>query len=192
MKLMSSKDLVQIQDKFILLDTNVIIDSTKFPEEFGSFYKLLSDRSVTPILDHTTRLEFVRSAKTKSDKQNYENFLNLIFSNDRIEMPPSLKLFGIAENISLIVSRMENNSIELGDSLISAQLANGKSQNLFLATENHQDFPSCLFERLHLEIVYLPNGKIKTVGIYKFLKENYEKLSFDLLGDTDFYKLKTA
>lgn len=189
---MSSKDLVQIQDKFILLDTNVIIDSTKFPEEFGSFYKLLSDRSVTPILDHTTRLEFVRSAKTKSDKQNYENFLNLIFSNDRIEMPPSLKLFGIAENISLIVSRMENNSIELGDSLISAQLANGKSQNLFLATENHQDFPSCLFERLHLEIVYLPNGKIKTVGIYKFLKENYEKLSFDLLGDTDFYKLKTA
>lgn len=188
MKPMISETLDSIRNKNILLDTNVLIDSAKFPNEFAEFYKKLHDREVGAVLEHVIRLEFIKGARTKKDKDNYEKFIDLVFTNDRIELKPDAKVFSIAENISLIVGRIDNAVIELGDSLIAAQIANMKSERLYLATQNHHDFPPCLFDRIHLEIINLPNGKIKTVGIYKFNKESYKTLSLEILKDTDPYK----
>lgn len=187
---MSIEDLKSILGKYILLDTNVLIDSAKFPEDFSIFYNFLQENNIISILDPTIRLEFIRGAQTRKDKELFEVFLNETVGSDRIELKPSEKIFGIAENIALITAQVNNAKMDLGDCLIAAQMASIKT-DLLIATQNHQDFPAALFDRLHVEIIPVSEtGKIKTVGIYKMNKGNYEILSRKILNDNDPYKLK--
>lgn len=170
-----------IQDKYLLLDTNILIDSVKFPEEFTSFYKKIEQVRATPVLDYVTHLEFIRGAKSKTEKKIFDTFIDKAFHTDLIELPIEKKIFSIAEKICLIITRMSNNQIDLGDALISAQICNGKSDKLFLVTANHQDFPVCLFNCLYTENIVLSNGRLKTVCIYKFRLDEYNKLCTELL-----------
>jgi hypothetical protein len=48
----------------VLLDTCVLIDSTKYQEEYVSFYSFLSSKNVVPVLEKIVETEYLRGIDT--------------------------------------------------------------------------------------------------------------------------------
>ena len=174
------KDPEVLRNKHVLLDTNILIDSSKFPDEFGSFFDLLNEKSVISVIDQTIKFEFLRGAQNNAEYKKLEDFLDLLFGQNRLELEPNRATFDVARKIASLSYRTGNKSIKLGDSLIAAQVekySRNGSGNLFLATQNHKDFPPFLFNCVYVHLITLKDGSIKPVGIYEFNTYNFKKLS---------------
>jgi len=180
---MPTEDLSWLKNRFVLLDTNILIDSAKYPVEFKSFYDLLSNNNVKSVFDYTVNFEFLSHATSLKESKDYHLFLDHTFGakKNQLQLPTSSQLFKVAQNISLIANRMDNNKISLADCLIGAQMAQYSDGSLFLATQNHSDFPACIYDLLFKQIIRLKNGKIKLIGFYKLNKDRYTSLVDDLL-----------
>lgn len=137
-------------------------------------------------MEHIIRFEFIRYASTNEQRYSFEKFLTQTFGSNQVERSSETKkLYAVAENIALIIARTENTKIELGDCLITAHMALFGS-DLLIATQNHHDFPPCLFDRMYIHMIEVKeNHKLKVVGVYRFNKENYTKLSLELLKNSD-------
>ncbi len=193
MKKMPTEDLSWLKNKFVLLDTNILIDSAKNPVEFESFYSLLSNHDVKSVFDYTITFEFLSYAVSSKQIMDYNLFLDHTFGakKNQLQLPTSPKLFKVAQNISLIANRTDNNKIGLADCLIGAQLAQYSDGSLFLATQNHSDFPPCIYDLMCKQIIRLKSGKIKVIGIYKLNKEQYLELVNDLsISDNELIQSK--
>ena len=72
-----------------------------------------------------------------------------------------------AQIISAIAYRASNKVLDLADCIIAAQIAtyhkNSSLAKLYLATQNHADFPPAIFNRVYTELITLDDGKIKIV-----------------------------
>ena len=170
-----------IKNKFLLLDTNVIINSSKNGEEYGGFYNKLRELEVKPVFDLSIRFEFLRATRDKKDRERNEKFLDLLFGNGIQELPHDPKeMFDKAKDMAILYGRHSKPSIEFGDCLIAAQMCK-YWDNLFLATENKDDFPRFLFERIHVHTIDVPKkDEIHNIGIYQFKKGEYDRLVGEL------------
>lgn len=167
-----------INNKFLLLDTNVVVDSLKYGKEFQSFYSDLRKRKVQSVLDYTVKFEFQRGATDLSLIKKYEEFLKLLYGSDRMELKMDQITFDTAINIAIIYGRNTCSRIEFGDCLIAAQM-HRYEHSIFLATQNHQDFPGFLFNRIGIYTIDIQSkdpkkDQIKTVGIYKLNLDAYK------------------
>lgn len=187
---MPTEDLSWLKNKFLLLDTNILIDSVKYPDEFKTFFDLVNSNEVKSVVDYTITFEFLRYANSTKESKDYNLFLDKIFGakKNQIALLPRPEIFKIAENIALIANRTDNNKIGLADCLIGAQLAKYTDGLLFLATQNHSDFPVCIYDLLYKHDMRLTNGKIKVVGIYQLNRNKYKELAKELLLDSDPFK----
>ena len=164
---------------FVLLDTNVLIDSSKYPKEFSALYSELERLSIVPVIESTVRFEFLRGLQ---HIEAGELLLKALCGPDAIVLVPDSDIFDRALSIARIYMRADNKSTSVPDTLIAAQM--GKyardthdMSEMFLATQNHRDFPPVLFERVDDVLVTLTDGSIKTIGFYRFHKDRFDALS---------------
>lgn len=168
----------QLENKYILLDTNVIIYSIKYLNEFKGFFEELEKYNISPGIDWSVKLEFLRTSNTYEKLESKQRFLNLLLGDkkNRMELHISNETFEDARNISILYNFLnikKKNNISLIDCLIAAQLKKYKN-NLFLATTNNSDFPLKIFNRVKLYNVEVQDD-IFNIGIYQFSEPKYNK-----------------
>lgn len=168
-----------INDKYLLLDTNIVIDSLKYPEAFQPMYLDLDKRKVQAVLDHTVKFEFTRGATNLSLIKMYEEFLSRRYGSSKLELVINDFIYSTAITIAIIHGRNACSRIGFADCLIAAQMHKFE-KNLFLATQDHQDFPGFLFKRVGVYTIDIQDkdpkkDAIKTVGIYQFNIDSYKE-----------------
>lgn len=176
-------DLQQaVTDKFVLLDTNVLIDSAKYHPAYKSLYDELRSYNAQSLFDETVQFELRSGATSATEIKLQNQFITLVLGSPSILPPPSVAHFRMATNIARISKVAGNHEMKIGDCLIGAAIgefarARGGNNEAFIATQNHKDFSPHLFKREAVRVVELPsNGALKVVGFYSF---NY--LEFDRL-----------
>lgn len=181
---MNSNEHLSIPKRsFVLLDTNILIDSLKFPREFSVLYAELRHLEIVPIIESTIRFEFLRGLKRGIEEARAgEEFLSELCGPDHVVLMPDKDIFDRALAIAHIYMDADNKHASVPDTLIAAQMGkyarNKKGfAEMFLATQNHRDFPPVLFKRIDDMLITLADGSIKTVGFYRFCKERFEALS---------------
>lgn len=162
----------------LLLDTNVLIDSVEYPEEFQQFYDALNAvESVSHTLSPIIRLEFFRGFGNKA-KAN--ELLERALGKDNFTLPIDQKDYDLAYDIARIYLSTANKKISTGDLLIASEVAKysipkRKTAQMVLATQNHKDFSPVLFDLIDVMNIPLRNGQIKTIGFYTFDADRFDK-----------------
>lgn len=164
----------ELRNKFLLLDTNILINSSKFRDDFQPFYDEISRLKTQSVLDHTVKLEFFRGAKTKDQKNSFTSFIATLFGKDYHELKVDNQILETAVKLAMIYNK-KNVKVELGDYLIGAQMQRfSGSQTLYLATNDHHDFPRFIFDRVYIHTIDIKRADlIINVGIYKFNTKAY-------------------
>jgi len=162
----------------VLLDTNVLIDTTKNPESFSKFFNALSSLHIASITEQTIRFEFLRGLR---DVEAGENLLQKLCGKNHLVLSSDSDIFDRALKIAGIYLKSDNKHTGIADALIAAQLSKYARENnrypLYLATQNHKDFPPVLFHRIDEFLLTLPDGTIKVIGLYSFRKNVYDSMS---------------
>lgn len=166
----------QIKNKFLLLDTNILIDSSKYPEDFQGFYDSLKKLNVSSVLDQTVKMEFMRGVQNKEQQESFNSFLEALFGKGHLVLQLDNSIIEMASKLAIIYGRNKK-SAEIGDYFIAAQMCkySSSSETLFLATRNNDDFPRLVFDRIHIYTIDVKKtDQIINIGIYKFNKENFD------------------
>lgn len=177
---MKEREILSIPKRsFVLLDANVLIDSSKAPSEFAALYAEFARLEIVPILESTIRFEFLRGVP---DAEAGEQLLVEFCGEDMVTLVPDKDIFRRALSIARIYMRADNKKTNVPDTLIAAQMGRYARDTkdvaeMFLATQNHKDFPPVLFQRVDDLLVTLADGSIKTIGFYRFRKDRFEEFS---------------
>ena len=162
-----------------MLDTNVLVDTSRYPSEFSVLYDELERLGIGSIIESIIRFEFLRGLRNIKDG---EKLLEELCGAGPTVLVPDSDIFISALAIARIYVKSNNKDAKVPDTLIAAQMCKyarakqGKYQ-LFLATQNHRDFPPILFERVDDVLITLGDGSIKIIGFYRFRKDIFEKFS---------------
>lgn len=171
-----------LQDKFLLLDTNVLIYLTKYPRFMAALLKRWEDAGIVLILDDLVKFEFLRKANSPEEEAQLKNFLQKIFKTeaggiDKTQFPIVDEVIRLATEIANLYSwRLKNTRIQLPDCFLAGQMRkyNAAKDQLYLATANHKDFPPLLFDRIGIETVDT-GEEILNIGFYKFNREKFKR-----------------
>ena len=163
---------------FVLLDTNILIDTAKYPEEFSVLHNELKHLHIHSVIESTIRFEFLRGLRNPKEG---EDLISALCGNDNLVLHPDKDTFERALSISQIYYRNDNKQVKISDVIIAAQIAKyarttSNETELLLATQNHKDFPPVLFKRIDDLLVTLPDGSIKIIGFYRFRLDNFNQL----------------
>lgn len=169
-----------VKQKHVLLDTNIIINSSIAPEEYGNFFAYLKEYNYTPLTNEFIRIEYLSESESYSSyKEKLEYFAAIMGGHMKevLELPVDRQTIQSAEYIGLLYTNKRKKGIGHIDKIIAAQLKKYGS-NLWLATENHKDFPQLLFNRDGVHCVEI-GDEVKTIGLYQFSPTKYEKAVTD-------------
>ncbi len=166
------------QRGFVLLDTNILIDTTKYPEEFSVLHTELKRLYINSVIESTIKFEFLRGLRSPKEG---ELLLEALCGAGHIVLNPDKHTFETALEISQIYYRNENKQVKISDVIIAAQIAKyARSESveteLLLATQNHKDFPPVLFDRVEDLLITLADGSIKVIGFYRFRLDRFNQL----------------
>lgn len=174
-----------LANKFLLLDTNVLVNTTKYPHQMADIFTRLLDNKITLVLDELVKFEFLRKAESAEELDRLKIFLKELFNISNIDKT-DFNLVGesivAATEIANIYSRrLKNSRIELTDCFLAGQMQkyNKAGDKLFFATSNHKDFPPLLFERIGIETIDTVEDIIN-IGFYRFRNDSFtrEKSAF--------------
>ena len=168
----------QVNGRQILLDTAVLVYWSKYPLFFTPMVKELQKNKASAVISQAVLFEFLRGAKSKKEYGELNDFLNNILGKNVRASRLNLgkEIFDRASAISLLYNwKLRNNKSSLVDCVLAAELRNHnfEKEKLFLATSNHKDFPSLIFDRIGIESVDVKE-EIITVGFYSFNKLKYK------------------
>jgi predicted nucleic acid-binding protein len=163
---------------FVLLDTNVLIDTSKYPDNFLVLHNELKRLHISSVVESTIRFEFLRGLRNVIDG---EKLLSGLCGENHLVLNPDKDTFDRALKISQIYVRNDNKQVKIADVIIAAQIAKyakgaGNANELLLATQNHKDFPPILFDRVDEMLITIPDGSIKIVGFYRFKVDRFNDL----------------
>ncbi len=163
---------------FVLLDTNVLIDTVKYPAEFSTLHNELARLKVISVTESTIRFEFLRGLRNVADG---EALLSELCGAHHLVLNPDKDTFDKALKISQIYVRNDNKQVKIADIMIAAQIAKyakvaGDVTELLLATQNHKDFPPVLFDRVDEVLITLQDGSVKIIGFYRFKLDRFKQL----------------
>ncbi len=176
-----------IKNKHIFLDTNILINYSKFQKFYQYFFDKLKENNVTSVINKFVMFEILRFAKNLEEKKQIENFFKILnLPLGETTLPIVDQNYDDAINISNIYQNKLPSSSKISpiDCFISAELLtyniHHQESKLFLATENHQDFPTLLFDRVGIETIDTNsdgNSSIHNIGIYSFNVERFNQLN---------------
>ena len=137
-----------LKNKFLLLDTGVIIRGFEHFEEFEIFFNFLKQADCGLVYFPFIEFEFVRGAYDPHLRERKQEFLHALamtkmpFRSETTLMPDTIK-------IANAYTARKLNSPALTDCCIAAYLKNF-SKNLLFVTVNHKYFPTFLFDRIFI------------------------------------------
>ena len=163
MKIITPPNFFQvIENKHLLLDTSVFIDTSLNLRVFGDFLNKLKDNGNTLVSLDAVKIEFLRGAgnitKYEEKKQLFEKICEACLPI----------IAGVFDNVySLIQSYKEDGKgISITDFLLGATLMYYK-KNLFLLTKNTTEFPLSIFKLKTLLNLSHKKG-LHSYGVYSF------------------------
>jgi len=168
-----------IQDQYIVLDTNILIKALGNLEPFKELFQFLRNSNCDRVNFELVNFEFTRNDFLPELKKIKEEFISKInFTN----LPYTPDLLKQAIKIARVYSHqgIQKGQISLVDCCIGALLKQ-YNKKLFLATLNHSDFPTALFDREYIWPIDAKNN-IFTVAFYRFNSKKWQALKKKLEG----------
>ncbi len=143
-----------LENKFILLDSNVLIYAYDRPDLLAPVFDFISLSKCAPVYFPLIEFEFKRGdINDDLRKKKQELIDNLKMANMPLK---SDDIFKNANAIANAYAVKKHDKASIVDCFIAAYIQKYK-ENLFLLTSNYRDFPEFLFDRL---LVYpLDTGK---------------------------------
>lgn len=154
-----------IESKFLLLDTNFLIDASIFPDEALKLVERLRILGCELITTRAVLVEFLGGTHNSDHYKTKVNFLELLFGKDLgqiVSLPIETKLPTQDEFINF--SR-QTNKFAATDFELYLTLRKYNHGNLVLVSRNHSDFTTRLFKREGF-ITLLGEKEIRTYGLY--------------------------
>lgn len=146
--------------KTFLVDTNFFIDSFSDRVLFRDFIVSLKNAEIVLVSISFVCLEFVRSKTIDVVKRKNDHYSEIV----EFELPYDKKLEVLAmEMIKEYKQYMEG--LPLTDLIIAAYLK--RYSKLYLLTRDHRDFPTTVFDRLHIFPIQSIRD-VKTYGVYAY------------------------
>jgi len=162
-----------ITDKHIILDSNILIKAFQNKECFKEFFIFLKKSNCSIANSELVNFEFTRNDYEPDHINQKQQFLSNI---NALMLTIKSDLLEEALKIAKIYSHqgVRDGKISLVDCCLGALLKQ-YGEKLFLATINHSDFPTCLFD---LEYIFPvdTNKDVFLVAFYRFNNEKWKKL----------------
>ncbi|MBI2611344.1 PIN domain-containing protein [Candidatus Gottesmanbacteria bacterium] len=154
-----------LEGKYLLLDTNIFIDSYIKPHLFTSFFNDLKKADITLTTIDLVKCEFLKGSPTEEKYNEREIFITDITNNTIL--PITKETYELAYNL-IKLYKVEGSAVKITDLFLGACLMQYK-KNIFLLTRDTTDFIQRIFELSF--IVNVPHTKgILTYGIYQYIK----------------------
>lgn len=176
-----------IEGKYIYLDNDFLKALSEDDNFAQSIYRLLAKGYLA--IDNLVRLEFLRDIFIPDQREEKEKFIiNNNFFKQSILHPET---FIEQQNNALLLSRMYQQQIQKTkkntgchaspvDLLLASRIMLNYEREL-LITGNKRDFPSCIFDIIHIFPHELPQGNIVPFCLIKFNKNKFDKCFKELL-----------
>lgn len=138
--------ILAIKGKYIIIDTNVLSDSSTDAEFYKTLYKIFENNPI--LIDPIVKLEFLRGAYIEKTYKEKSAFLKIeIFNAMADHQDIYKKVYDSAFNIARIYSHNKKYNIPLGDILITARQEVQTGTDCYFLTEDKEDFTALLFDR---------------------------------------------
>lgn len=163
MKIIIPPDFLQIlEEKHLLLDTNVFIDAFLNPVEFAEFFNKLHDADVVLVSLDVVKAEFLKGAANQAKYEEKEKFFSEIV--DAL-LPINNYIF---ESLYEIIKEYKETgkSLSITDLLLCAELE-FYGKNLFLLTKNTTEFPTNIF-KLESQFNISYTKGLHAYGVYSY------------------------
>lgn len=154
-----------LENKYILLDTCVLIFVLKNASLFKNIFDRFSDNGCRFCMNDFVRLELIRGARNRIEKDRIENLDSFLLCLQVVQ-----EIYKVAEELSSLYNYCSSvtgmKQISMVD-IINASFLKKYSDDLFLFTLDNNDYPLEIFDRI--EVGAIDSGKqILTWGIYRF------------------------
>ena len=169
-----------LRNKHLLLDTCVLINFRKYQEssELKDFFQALSDSQCALITIDQVYCEFLKYAENKQEYLDLFEWLGHLVPY--VLYPTKEDLYSTNQIYLALKSKnraaAEHSSLE--DLLLGSMLMKWPDK-VYLATVNHKDFPTWLFDRIYLHAFDDRAGNVSAIGIYGFNVDKYMQLVKD-------------
>lgn len=162
--------------KHLLLDTGVFIEFSKNKDsaELKEFFQEISDAPCGMITIDQVYCEYLQYAK---DKNDYSELLDQATKLAPATFPKKEDLYFANQLYLAFKSKDENLAKKLSsvDLLLGATIAR-YGDGLFLATTNHRDFPTFLFDREFVFGFENRDGNIQNICIIRFNDDKFKNM----------------
>lgn len=166
----------KLKEKWILLDTNLIINSSKNLKSFENFFLELKQNDIVPCIDECINLEYLRTSNSNASLSKKSTYLNVLLGKDMTVLKINGGTLKDARRLSILNSAFNNSrDMDFADSMIAAQLKQ-YGDKIALATCNNKHFTTKLFNRILVKTIEAED-EIFTVGFYEFSEEKYNNLA---------------
>ena len=161
-------ELPWLEDRHVLLDTNVLINHTKNEGALTPFFALVKDHNCPLVITDAIYFEFIRAARTRAELTELH-----VFIEPFIALPTTKQDIEVAAELSMFCSAKEKSHgtrMSFVDNLLGSQLKK-YGEKIVLATSDIDDFPLEMYTRLHVEAYDLG----KNVVMIAFIEYNQDK-----------------
>jgi len=154
----------RLTNKFILLDTNVIARSFEHFDNFEGFLRFFQETECALTYFPMIEFEFLRGAHLAEHRKARTEFLKTL-AFEQMPFDPQV-VYDALKIANAYVARNRKLTPSIVDCCIAAYLKE-YADNLYLATLNHSDFPTYLFDRIYVWPVDTEKD-VFPIGIYQF------------------------
>ena len=165
---------IELQNKHILVDTNILSNIFYNPDLFQDFLTALTDLSCALAVNDYIKIELLRIAGRKTLKDNINSFLSSSFIN----LPTSPDIHAITNDLYPLYnycSSIKNaKQVSVVDAINVAFMKKYNS-NLYFITLDNNDFPLEILDRIATGTIDMQK-QILTWGIYRFNDVHYQAL----------------
>ncbi len=169
----TEKALDTLKDKWLLLDTNILIDAFKSTHDFEDFFTSLK-KNCHVVTTTAVAIELLRGAKNLKEMRKLKDYVEevcegvLPYNDIRDQSTQSL-----IEPELILAYGKNGKDVSYTDYLL-AKILKKYNKSAFLLSHNHKDFPTNVFTRDDV-VIFHKELEVKAYGIYSFSLEKYEK-----------------
>lgn len=175
---MTTYDLQQLNNKWVLFDADIIIKAYKYSKEteFVSFLHLLKNSGIIAVSTYHVFYEVISSSSSLQESTAQKDFFNDIIETP---LPYDVSIMNTAINISNIYHNKNIRSCKasMSDCILSSYLKK-YGENLTLITSNLSDFPLEIHDRIGIYTIDV-GSQVITMGFIRFNQNKYKKCLLD-------------